>query len=157
VSGGPIVHDLTIPRTVVPLTGAVVDAATGRAVSTASVSLWATSGAELTNSANGSAGSFEFAVGPGSYNVSVTAPGYEPANVTVATGAAGTRTTVALVEITPSRNSSTSVLPDVAAVAAVAAAVGVALVLRQRRRRPPPGERYYRPGEAISEDEPPVT
>jgi hypothetical protein len=159
VSGGPIVHDLTIPRTVVPLTGAVVDAATGRAVSTASVALWGSSGAELSNSATASAGSFEFAVGPGSYNVSVTAPGYEPANVTVATGAAGTRTTVALVELTPSRSSSNSILPEVAGAAAVAvaAAVGVGLVIRQRRARPPPGERYYRPGEPIAEDEPPVT
>jgi hypothetical protein len=159
VSGALDVHDLTIPRTVVPLTGAVVDAATGRAVGTASVALWGGGGNEVSNASTEGSGAFAFAVGPGNYNVSVSAPGYEPTNVTVATGPAGTRTTVALVEVAAARSSSTAVGPGLAVAAGVAAvaAVGIGVLLWRRGRRPPPGERYYAPGEPYDSGDAPPT
>ncbi|MCI4326350.1 MAG: carboxypeptidase regulatory-like domain-containing protein [Thermoplasmata archaeon] len=122
VSGRPVVHDLTLPRTIVPMTGSVVDAATGHPVPAAAVTIWTPNGAALSNASTDGSGSFTFAVGPGNYNVSVTAPGYETANVTVATGAGGNHTTVALL-LRP-----TPAPPPAAGFPLVAVGVGAAFV-----------------------------
>jgi hypothetical protein len=151
VSGGPVVHDLTIPRTVVPLSGDVVDAATGEPIPSATVTVWTAGGAPLSTAATGSVGSFAFGVAPGRYNVSVVAPGYLAANVSVSTGAGGTHTTVALTVGASGGTSGSSLLAgvEVGAAAAVVAVLASAAILWRRSRRPPEGERYYPPGEPV--------
>ena len=145
VTGGATVHDLTIPRSVVPLSGVVVDASTGVPIPAAEATLWTPEGATLSNGATSGTGAFAFAVTPGRYNVSVTAPGYAPANVSVSTGGAGNHTTVALFATPSGGARSAGGFPSpvvAAAAAALVVALGAVVVLRRRR---PPGSFRHRP------------
>ncbi|MCI4326351.1 MAG: carboxypeptidase regulatory-like domain-containing protein [Thermoplasmata archaeon] len=136
---GPLApKDLTVPRSVVPLTGTVVDAATGAPIRSATVALWSPGGSAVSNASTPGTGTFAFAVGPGTYNVSVAAPGYSAANVTVATGPAGTYATVALEgvpAIGPAGGSSFPVL-EVGLVGLAVAAVAVGALAWRRGRTP---------------------
>jgi Carboxypeptidase regulatory-like domain len=159
VNGASVVRDVTVPRSVVPLTGSVVDAATGAAIPSAAVAIWTPGGSEVSNGSTVPSGAFSFALDPGSYNLSVSAPGYAPANVSVSTGPAGTHTTIALTVGTARGTTGSSLLVDaeVGAAVAVAAALAAAAVLWRRSRRPPEGERYYPPGEPVELGEDEVT
>jgi hypothetical protein len=142
VAGASVVHDIALPRTEVPLRGVVVDASTGRPLPSASVTLWTSTGRGEGSRSTDASGEFTFGTGPGTYNVSVSAPGFEAANVTVSTGVAGNYTTVSLVPI--ARNSGNGGLSpvEVAVLAGGVVAVGAAafVAVRAGRRRPPPDE-----------------
>jgi carboxypeptidase family protein len=141
VAGSSVTHDITLPRSIVPLRGVVVSAATGEPLSAATVALWTMNGRVAANRSTDSSGLFVFATGPGLYNVSVTYPGFEPANQSVSTGQAGNFTTVSLVPISGAKSAGSGLPPsELAVIVGGVIAVGVAgyLALRARPQRPPP-------------------
>ena len=137
VTGGATVHDLTIPRSVVPLSGVVVDASTGVPIPAAEATLWTPEGATLSNGATSGTGAFAFAVTPPVQRQRDGA-GYAPANVSVSTGGAGNHTTVALFATPSGGARSAGGFPSpVVAAAAAALVVALGAVVVLRRRRPP--------------------
>ena len=140
VTGASVVHNIALPRTEVPLRGVVVDAATGRPLTAASVTLWTTTGRGEGTRSTDANGEFTFGTGPGTYNVSVTAPGFQAANVTVSTGVAGNYTTVSLQPVPNGSGSSGIPVAELAVLGGGAVAVGVAAVIavQSGRRRAPP-------------------
>jgi hypothetical protein len=152
VQGAATVADVTLPRSVVPLDGVVVDAQSGAAVPDASVVLWSGTGTALRSAATDSAGAFAFGVAPATYNVSVSAAGYGTANVTVGTGPAGNHTAIALLRLAPLATTAARVLPlswiALGAGAVILAALLVVVLLRRGRRpgaaRGAPVEAEYR-------------
>ena len=159
VNGGSARADITVPRTVVLLAGSVVDAATGAEVPTASITVWTMGGRRSRTARPSTRARSRSPSTRGRTNLSVTAPGFAPANVTVSTGPAGTRATVALTTGTAAATGGSSLALEVTVgvALAVVAAVAIALTARQRARRPPAGERYHPPGEPVGADDDPPT
>jgi hypothetical protein len=142
VTGGSVQHNIALPRTEVPLGGVVVNAETGRPVPAASVSLWTASGRGEGSRSTDASGAFTFGPGPGTYNVSVTAPGFVATNVTISTGTVGNYTTVSL-EPVSSATGGAGISPlELAVIAGGAVAVGLAasVAIRAGRARGPPRE-----------------
>ncbi|MFI5414070.1 MAG: carboxypeptidase regulatory-like domain-containing protein, partial [Candidatus Lutacidiplasmatales archaeon] len=142
VSGASVEYNLALPRSVVPLRGVVVNAATGRPLTAASVTLWTPEGKGAGSRATDRDGQFTFGAGPGTYNVSVAAPGFEPTNQTVSTGEAGNYTTVSLEPISTGKGPAGIPTIELAALVGGAVAVGAAAVvaIRSGRSRSPPAD-----------------
>jgi hypothetical protein len=157
VTGAAVEHNIALPRTEVPLGGIVVDAATGKPLPSASVTLWTPEGHGAGSRSTDSQGRFAFGAGPGTYNVSVSAPGFEPANQTVATGVAGNYTTVSLQPLATGKSGGSGIpLLEWAVIVGGAVAVGAAAVVavRSGRNRPPPADPVGE--ELLPEYEPPT-
>jgi hypothetical protein len=142
VSGASVEYNLVLPRTMVPLRGVVVNGATGQPLTAASVTLWTADGRGAGSRSTDRDGQFTFGAGPGTYNVSVSANGFEPTNQTVSTGQAGNFTTVSLQPVPTGNGGSSIPLIELAALLGGAVAVGAAAVVAARsgRGRAPPTE-----------------
>jgi hypothetical protein len=137
VSGTSVRYNLELPRSVVPLRGVVVSAATGKPLTAASVSLWTSEGRGAGSRSTDRDGQFSFGAGPGTYNVSVTAVGFESTNQTVSTGQSGNYTTVALEPVPTAKGPAGIPTIEWAVLFGGAVAVGAAALVAIRSGRDP--------------------
>jgi len=139
VSGHAVARDIELTATNGAVAGVVVDAESGLPVASATIAVYGPSSAQrLALVGVSSSGTFSIALGPGTYALNVSAPGYATTSVDVQVPTSGP-VTIALVPFTTS-GALGSIVPLPLVVGALAGVViaAVALTIWWRRRPPPP-------------------